>query len=103
MSNPLPLLTVKLKLHGITYETRHDADAVMASDWASDNKGIMRMGESDARDAAQLERESNIGEARRLANAAAATALRRVNPDLRPWENLSVNAKVALRFIRKVR
>jgi hypothetical protein len=97
------LLTVKLKLHGVTYETRHDADAVLASEWATDTKGILRHGDATSVDAAAADREANIGEARRLANAAAAAALVCKRPDWKPWEARAVNAKIALRFIRKVR
>lgn len=103
MTDTPTLLTIKLKLHGTTYETRHDADAVLAADWATDTKGIIRHGEVDARDAAQLDREANLGEAKRLANAAASSVLSAKRPDLKPWEARALNAKLALRFIRKVR
>lgn len=103
MNDSPSLLTVKLKCHGVTYETHHDADAVLASDWASDTKGILRHGDATSVDAAAADREANLGEAKRLANAAAAAVLIAKRPDLRPWEARMVNAKLALRFIRKVR
>lgn len=104
MNDSPTLLTVAIKLHGAKYETRHDADAVLASDWAADTKSMLRSSiDSTLNDCVIVERDANLGEARRLANAAAAACFSAKRPDMKPWEARGLNAKLALRFVRKVR
>lgn len=98
-------LNVKVRVHGVAYETSHDADAVLAAEWAADNRSLLRSPNADdaTRDVAAAERAANLGEARRLANAAALEVLQRPTKTLTPWEARRLHTRVALKFIRATR
>jgi hypothetical protein len=93
-------LNVTVTMHGERHSIACDADAVLASDWASDNKQLIRHGDNATSDAAAVDRDANIGDARRLANAAAGALVQRQSSG---WKDRALHAKMALRFIRKVR